>query len=149
MISDDIVYQLGNFLRHFDEGEVTFVTCLKVGTSERRISDKLATSWSAHMVITPLDGTNYPTWKLQCQIFLMKEGLWSITSETARRSDADAGTEAQMKFDKRRDKALAIIVLPVNTSLLYLPSEPVDAKAVWKHLVEQFPKRTRANKLQQ
>ena len=28
--------------------------------------------------IVPLNGANYPTWKVQCQMALMKEGLWSI-----------------------------------------------------------------------
>ena len=77
----------------------------------------------------------------------MKEGLWSILCEAERLPGADAGTEAQTKFDKKWDKALAIIVLAVDTSLLYLLSEPVDPAAVWKQLVEQFQKRTWANKL--
>ena len=52
----------------------------------------MVTGGSAHMVIISLHGTNYSTWKLQCQMSLMKEGVWSIVSETERRLDADAGT---------------------------------------------------------
>ena len=32
--------------------------------------------------IVPLNQTNYPTWKVQCRIALMKEGLWSIVDGT-------------------------------------------------------------------
>ena len=35
----------------------------------------------------------------------------------------------------------------VDTLLLYILGEPVDAVAVWKQLAEQFQKRTWANKL--
>ena len=35
--------------------------------------------------IIPLNGSNYPTWKIQYQMVLMRDGLWSIVngSETA------------------------------------------------------------------
>ena len=35
--------------------------------------------------IVPLTGANYPTWKVQCKMSLMKDGLWGIVdgSETA------------------------------------------------------------------
>jgi len=49
----------------------------------------------------------------------------------------------------RRDKALAIIVLAMKPSLLYLvgqdPTDPVD---VWKILTDQFQHKTWANKLE-
>ena len=32
--------------------------------------------------IVPLKGSNYPTWKLQCRMVLLKEGLWSIVNGT-------------------------------------------------------------------
>ena len=35
------------------------------------------------------------------------------------------------KFVSRRDKALAIVVLSVDPTLLYLIGEPTDPKAVW------------------
>ena len=47
----------------------------------------------------------------------------------------------------RRDKALAIIVLAVDPSLLYLLGDPEDPAAVWKKLSGQFQKKTWANKL--
>ena len=32
--------------------------------------------------IVPLNGLNYPTWKLQCKMALMKDGLWAIVDGT-------------------------------------------------------------------
>ena len=97
-------------------------------------------------VISPLDGTNYPTWKVQCQMALMKDGLWGIVNETERRPGD--GNAAQMTaFNKQWDKALAIIVLSVDPSLLYLIGEPTSPIEVWKKLADQFQKKTWANKL--
>ena len=44
-------------------------------------------------VIVPLNGRNYPTWKVQCRMVLMKESLWGIisgTEETPGEDNADA-----------------------------------------------------------
>ena len=75
-----------------------------------------------------------------------KDGLWSIVSgtETAP-ADTEAGKFA--KFVSRREKALAIIVLSVDPSLLYLLGDPEDPVAVWRKLSDQFQKKTWANKL--
>ena len=35
-----------------------------------------------HISIVALNGTNYPTWKVQCRMALIREGLWGIVSET-------------------------------------------------------------------
>jgi len=32
--------------------------------------------------IVTLNGINYPTWKVQCRIALMKDSLWGIVSRT-------------------------------------------------------------------
>ena len=47
----------------------------------------------------------------------------------------------QAKFAVRRDRALATVVLTVDTSLLYLIGEPEDPVIVWKKLANQFEKR--------
>lgn len=52
-----------------------------------------------------------------------------------------------VKFVARRKRALAIIVLLVDPSLLYLLGEPKNSGAVWKKLEDQFQKRTWSNKL--
>jgi len=32
--------------------------------------------------IVPLTGVNYPTWKVQCKMSLMKDGLWGIVDRS-------------------------------------------------------------------
>lgn len=46
-----------------------------------------------------------------------------------------------------RDKALAITVLSVDLSLLYLLGDPQDPAAVWKTWSEQFQRKTSAKML--
>ncbi len=77
---------------------------------------------------------------------LKKDGLWSIVSGTEDAPDGDG--EAQRKFLARKDRALAIIVVAVDPSLLYLLGDPEDPQAVWTKLEEQFQRKTWANKLQ-
>ena len=97
--------------------------------------------------VIPLNGANYPTWKLPCQMAPMKDGLWSIVngSETP---PSQSEHERYAKFASRRDRALAIIVLSVEPSLLYLIGDPEDPVVVWKKLRDQFQKKNWANKLQ-
>lgn len=100
---------------------------------------------SKSATVVPLKGENYPTWKIQVRMALMKENLWSIVSGT---ESAPTTTDAdRTKFNARKDKALAIIVLSVDPSLLYLLGDPDDPIAVWKKLADQFQKKSWANKL--
>ena len=100
---------------------------------------------SRTVTVVPLNGTNYPTWKIQCRMALMKEGLWRIVTS---QETAPTGSEAeQAKFASRRDRALATVVLSVNTSLLYLVGDPEDPVVVWKKLADQFEKKTWATRL--
>ena len=95
--------------------------------------------------VVPLTGANYPTWKVQCKMSLIKDGLWGIVdgSETAPAENDGAYS----KFITRKDRALAIIVLSIDPSLLYLIGDPTDPTVVWKRLSTQFQKKTWANKL--
>ena len=97
--------------------------------------------------IVPLNGSNYPTWKVQCKMALMKDRVWTIVSGTERAPDA-ADADKHAKFVARRDRALALIVLSVEPSLLYLIGNPEDPVDVWKRLSDQFQKKTWANKLE-
>ena len=94
--------------------------------------------------IVPLKGANYPTWKVQCRMALVRDGLWGIVSGT---ETAPAEGDGRPKFLARRDRALATIVLAVEPSLLYLIGDPEDPVAVWGKLQNQFQKKTWANKL--
>ena len=52
------------------------------------------------------------------------------------------------KFLTRRDRALAIVVLSIDPSLLYLiGADPEDLVEVWGILQHQFQRNTWANKL--
>ena len=77
----------------------------------------------------------------------MKDSVWDIVSRTEEVSGED-NADARRKFMVRRDRALVIIVLAVDPSLLYLLGDPEDPKAVWKKLEEQFQPKTWSNKLQ-
>ena len=98
-----------------------------------------------HTLVVALNGENYPTWKLQCKMALVREGLWGFVSGTE--VAPEVGTEAEAKYLARRDQALATIVLAVETSLLYLLGDPKDPAEVWEQLSKQFQRRTWANKL--
>lgn len=83
---------------------------------------------SKTVAVVPLSGANYSTWKIQCKMALIKEGLWSIVNGTE--IALTEGAEQQAKFAARRDKALATIVLAVEPRLLYIigadPKDPVE-----------------------
>ena len=96
------------------------------------------------VTVIPLNGTNYPSWKVQCR---MGEGLWGIVAGSEEPPDPATDAAKYAKYILRRDHALATIVLAVDPSLLYFLGDPVDPAAVWKKLSGQFQKKTWANKL--
>ena len=61
-------------------------------------------SESKTVSIIPLTGSNYPTWRvqLQCQMALMKDGLWGIVNESETAPD-EANAERYSKFITQRD----------------------------------------------
>ena len=99
------------------------------------------------LTITPLNSTNYATWKLQCRMALMKEGLWTIVNGTEVPPPATE-TDKVAKFMVKKNRALATIVLAIEPSLLYIVGDPTDPSDVWTKLSNQFEKRTWANKLE-
>ena len=72
---------------------------------------------SKTVAVVPLNRTNYSTWKVQCKMALVKDGLWGIVNGSER-APAERG-EQLAKFTARQDRALATIVLVVDPSLLY------------------------------
>ena len=100
------------------------------------------------VAVIPLNNSNYATWKVQCRMALIKDGLWSIVNGTEALPSRDTATaDAISKFEARRDRALAVIVLSVEPSLLYLLGDPQDPVLVWKKLQDQFQKKSWVNKL--
>ena len=68
----------------------------------------------------PLNDSNYPTWKIQVRMALMKDGLWNIVN--GKESTPGNDHADQEKFMTRRDKAQ--IILSIQPSLLYLLGDP-------------------------
>ncbi len=95
--------------------------------------------------IVPLTGSNYATWRIQCRMALIREGLWGLVEGTEEVPDPE--TDAHSKYVAKRNRALATIVLAIDTSLIYLLGDPVDPTVVGRKLSGQFQKRTWANKL--
>lgn len=97
--------------------------------------------------IISLNRKNYSTWKVQCRMTLIKDGLWGIVNGIEVAPGGD-NAEAQRKYLARRYCALALVVLAVEPSLLYLLEDPVDPNVVWRKLEEEFQRKMWANKLQ-
>ena len=95
-----------------------------------------------------LTENNFPTWKLQMRMLLMRLGVWRIVEGTEVAPDErDRDIVASRKFIERSDKALSTIVLGVDPKLLYLLGDPQDPTEVWNLLCNQFQKKTWSNKL--
>ena len=94
------------------------------------------------VTVVPLNGSNFLTWKVQCRMALMKERLWNIVNAFEHAPDL---TQAEVllcaKFAARKDCGLAIVVLFVEPSLLFLLWDPEYPIAVWKKLADQFQKK--------
>ena len=96
--------------------------------------------------IVPLNGSNYPTWKVQCRIALVRDGLWGILDGTGTEPPAEEPANLS-KFRSNKNRALAIIILAIDPTLLYLIGDPEDPVAVWKKLQDQFQIKMWVNKL--
>ena len=57
--------------------------------------------------IVSLKGANYSTWKVQCRMALVREGLWGIVAGTETVPEEEAEADRRSKFLARRDRALA------------------------------------------
>ena len=78
---------------------------------------------------------------------LMKDGLWDIVTGEEEGPQQQTA-EAIAKFKKRKDRALAIIVLAISPALLYLIGvDPDDPREVWEKLINQFQRKSWSNKL--
>ena len=55
------------------------------------------------VTVVPLNGSNYSTWKVQCRMALLKEGVWGIVNGTEKDPGETADAEVRAKFNARRD----------------------------------------------
>ena len=79
-----------------------------------------------------LNGTNYATWKVQCKMALIRDGVWNIVNGTEIVHDSRTGMGLHAKYLSRKDRALAMIVLSQESSLSYLIGDLDDPVVVWK-----------------
>ena len=100
---------------------------------------------SKNVALVPLNGKNYSTWKVQCRMAVMRDGLWDIVNN--KEKIPTEGDKDILNFLFRKDRALATIVLSVDPSLLYLIGDPDDPVVVRNKLADQFQKKTWENKL--
>ena len=114
------------------------------GISIKCVVGKMAESRT--VAVAPLNGSKYVTWKIQRKMALMKEGLWKFVEGTE--ATPPSTDPSYKKFVERWDRALAIVVLSIDPTLLYLIGEPTNPKTVWTTLADQFHKTMCANKLQ-
>ena len=68
----------------------------------------------------PLNGTNYSTWKVQCQMALVCDGLWGMVNETETVPD-EGEADRHSKFLTRQDRTLAINLFNTTTGSLGSP----------------------------
>ena len=64
--------------------------------------------------LIPLNGSNYSTWKIQCRMMLMKEGLWKIVTgeETEPNDEGQCGGLGVIRGRQRSGcKAAPILVV--------------------------------------
>ena len=61
---------------------------------------------SKTVTIVPLTGKNYATWKIQCQMALVKDGLWTIVNESEDPPAEEASDEKKAKYAARKDQLL-------------------------------------------
>ena len=94
--------------------------------------------------IVPLNEKNFATWKIQIKMTLIKEGLWGLVTGT---EVAPTENGALAKYNTRKDRALATIVMAIQPSLLYLVGDPTDPQVVYEKLRDTFQKKTWSNKL--
>ena len=109
--------------------------------SYRELGNIMATNTDK---IVLLNGSNFPTWKIQMKMLLIKEGVWGIVNET---EDIPVDPGSYRHYVARQDRALSTIVLGINHSLLYMIGDPEDPVMVWRKLCAQFQKKSWANKL--
>ena len=99
------------------------------------------------VTVSQLNGSNYGTWKIQCKMAQVKDGLWGVVDNTDPAPSVSDSEDKKAKYKSKKDKALATIVLSIEPALLYIIDEPNDPVVVWQKLADQFQKKTWANKL--
>ena len=81
--------------------------------------------------IIPLNGKNYPTWKVQCKTALMKDSLWRIVSGTETLA-RDASADTRKKFDCSRP----LVTLHARKSRGLCSGQEEAGGAIWSNKLQ-------------
>ena len=79
---------------------------------------------------------------------LMKDGVFGIVVGNETAPAEDGSDAAKSPFQRRKDKAIANIVLAIDPALLYILEDNLDdPKVIWDKLAGHFQKKSWSNKL--
>lgn len=94
--------------------------------------------------VAPLIGSNYNTWKLQCQGALMRDGLWGIVAGS---EPEPVEGDLRVKYQDRKHRALGTLILTISTQLHYVLGNPTPTcpRALWLNLEQQFQRKSWPN----
>ena len=96
--------------------------------------------------IEKLNRSNWPTWKFQMMHLFMARELWEYVEGTALSPESDSNG-AQARYEKDKQKAMATLVMGIQSNLIYLVTSCTTPKDFWDTLKAQFERNTLANKL--
>ena len=95
-----------------------------------------------------LNTENYHSWKFSMKMFLIGKDLWEIVQGTeVLPREAVVGSEAQKKFVRRCNLALATICLNVTNNLQVYVRSVTTAKEAWDVLAKHFEENTLTKKI--
>eukprot|EP00795_Rhopilema_esculentum_P017528 gene17528-biopygen6440 len=95
--------------------------------------------------IEKLDRSNWPTWKFQMKHLLMAKDVWDHVDGTI--SLPDDNTASRATYEKAKQKAMATLVMGIQSNLIYLVTSCETPKDLWDTLKAYFERDTIANKL--
>lgn len=99
--------------------------------------------------IEKLNNTNYYTWKYKIRLMLIKEDVWECIVDEAPNANNEtrAGLRSLQRWNKKDQKAQAIIGLNVDNSQLVHIRNKETAQDVWNALKSAHEKDTLTNKV--
>jgi hypothetical protein len=81
------------------------------------------------------NGFNFHTWKVKIQMHLMNRGVWSIVKGTEK---APSDPRLLVEWEKKEEKAKAIIGLALSDTQLHLIDLEKPSKEIWEQLSKLF-----------
>jgi hypothetical protein len=105
------------------------------------------TAGNLSMGIDKLKDGNYATWKFQIKHLMISKGYFGIVSGTETQPDVSAEDKVKKDFQRRSERAFALLVLTVSSEMIYLISECNSANEAWNKLEKHFERDSLSNKI--